>query len=216
MIVDKARLIEANLKLEKSKNVISNDINDSKNIMNYFYNQHLLNKLSMFDIFKISYLNNWKNHLCHGTSCCIELTSALFVLIYKKLVIKKLQNQPSFKINTGICYIGRENIISKNEGLKLQKEIEKINLRKLFKEIKLDDALKYIGVILYLINHQVEGGISLEKENKVITSFLIEGIKSIYSLSDENLEKLDNILYGREDIFLDWGNLSIIHQVLSR
>ena len=212
MITNRERLLQVDSMLEKSKTTIFSEFEASRNLMFFVPNQYLLKKLTIFDIFKISHLNNWKNFLCHGTCCCEEITSALFVLIYKNQIISKLRNEPSFKINTEVCYIGRNKLITKNEGLILQQEIQNLDLRKYFDEISIEDALKYLGVILYLINHQVEDQICLEKENRIITSFLIENLKKIYSFSDNNLVVLDKILYGREDIFLDWESLSIIYQ----
>ena len=93
----------------------------------------------------------------------------------------------------------------------LQNQFLKTDLKKFFFEINLYNAFKYIGVLLYLVNHQVENNVILEKENKKITRFLIDGVKKIFKISNDRSESLDTILYGGSNNFLDWENLSQVY-----
>ena len=214
-MVESNKLQEVKKLLLQSQGFEITQNSNLNNIMYYIATPYMIKNLSFFEVCKIADINNWRNHLCHGTCCCEGLTNAFFVLIYKKLIEEKLHFNSQFITDDKICYLGRDKLISKNEAILLQNQVLKTDLKKFFFEINLYNAFKYIGVILYLINHQVENNVVLEKENKKITRFLIDGVKKIFKIPNDRTDSLDTILYGGSNNFLDWGNLNEVYSCLN-
>jgi hypothetical protein len=125
-------------------------------------------------------------------------------LIYKNELTNKLNENLNFIPDLRQTSLGRENI-SREEALKLQDIILKINLKKFIKEIKFPASLGYLGVAMYVIGEEIEN------ENKKVTRFLIEEFKKIITSiknrfvlniinNDETIKrhmlKLDEIYYN--------------------
>ena len=127
-----------------------------------------------------------------------------FILIYKNELTNKLNENPNFIPNIRETSLGKQNI-SREEALKLQDIILKINLKKFIKEIKFPASLGYLGVAMYVIGEEIENN------NKKVTQFLIEEFKKIIASiknrfvlniinNDETIKrhmlKLDEIYYN--------------------
>ena len=176
----------------------------------YQNRNHLLNytkdlkKINFHKVCEYADFHNWHWDLCHEDMCCHQLRHVFFILIYKNELTNKLNENPNFIPNIRETSLGKQNI-SREEALKLQDIILKINLKKFIKEIKFPASLGYLGVAMYVIGEEIEN------ENKKVTRFLIEEFKKIIATiknrfvlniinNDETIKrhmlKLDEIYYN--------------------
>ena len=176
----------------------------------YQNSNHLLNytkdlkKINFHKVCEYADFHSWNWALCHGDMCCHQLRHVFFILIYKNELTNKLNENPNFIPNIRETSLGKQNI-SREEALKLQDIILKINLKKFIKEIKFPASLGYLGVAMYVIGEEIENN------NKKVTQFLIEEFKKIIASiknrfvlniinNDETIKrhmlKLDEIYYN--------------------
>ena len=194
----------------------------------YRSKKHLLNftkdlkKINFHKISEYADFHDWYWYLCHGDGCCTQLRHVFYVLVYKKELTDKLNQNPNFIPDVEKTSLGRINI-TKKEALKLQEIILELNLKKFLNDIKFPRSLAYLGVAMYTIGKDVEN------ENKKITQFLISEFKKIinsiknkrllYILQNdeiiiENLKKLDDIYYN--GLTLTCWDLEIFEKILER
>ncbi len=161
----------------------------SKHILNFTRNVNALNALNFYEICKYADIHKWHNQLCHGDGCCKEFRHAFYILIYKHRFIQKLNENPNFTPVVEETSLGRSNI-TKDESLKLQKLILKTSIKELMTNISFPNNLMFLGVAIFSIGEEIE------KENRLITKFIINEFKALYPRVYDIISELDKIYYS--------------------
>lgn len=179
---------------------------EGKYLLNYTRD---IKNLTFLDVCKYAHAHNWPNYLCHMDGCCPQFRHSFFLLVYKDLIQKKLLINPDYIPDLQQVSLSSYSI-SKDESLKLQKEVLKTDIKKFLKEIPHDLNLMYLGVVMCTIGEEVE------KENRLLTKHIIDGFKLLYPNNphtDANIV-LDKIYYSNE--YLTWHNLIILDQAIKK
>ena len=103
------------------------------NAEEYKSKKHLLNftknlkKINFHKICEYADFHDWHWELCHGDLCCHQLRHALYILVHKQEIIKKLSENPNFVPNTNYASLNK-NTISREEALYLQNAVLQLNI----------------------------------------------------------------------------------------
>jgi len=184
----------------------SSSYKEGKYLLNYTRD---IKNLTFLDVCKYAHAHKWPNYLCHLDGCCPQFRHSFFLLVYKDLIQKKLLINPDYIPDLQQVSLSSYSI-SKEESLKLQKEVLKTDIKKFLKEIPHDLNLMYLGVIMCTIGEEVE------RENRLLTKHIIDGFKLLYPNNphtDANIE-LDRIYYSNE--YLTWHKLIILDQAIKK
>ena len=172
-----------------------------KHLLN-FINPNEINKLDFLEICRFAEYHEWSANLtCHGGGCLFQFKHAFYILINKEIFIKKYNEDPNFIPNINQTSLDFQNITT-DDALALQKIVLDIKLKKFMNEIKFDNNLYYLGVIMHMVGEKVE------LENKKITKFLIPEFKKLYPNETTMINKLNDIYFNGQ--ILTWHHLEII------